>query len=159
MKRILLVLSFCLIQEFAAHGQGKDPNIIIIFLDDMGNGDLGVTGSLGYQTPNIDQLAKDGIRFTNFLVAQAVCSASRAGLLIGCYPNRIGISGALFPNSKIGISANETTLAELVKKKIYTTGMVGKWHLGDSPQFLPLQNGFDEYFGLPFSNDMWPVDY
>lgn len=137
----------------------KDPNIIIIFLDDMGNGDLGVTGALGYQTPNIDRLAASGIRFTNFLDAQAVCSASRAGLLTGCYPNRIGISGALFPNSKIGINSKETTLAELVKQKNYTTGMIGKWHLGDHAAFLPMQNGFDEYFGLPYSNDMWPIDY
>ena len=146
--------------KYAASAQpARDPNIIIIFLDDMGNGDLSLTGALGYQTPNIDRLAKEGIRFTNFLDVQSVCSASRAGLLTGCYANRIGITGALFPNSKVGLHANETTLPELLKQKNYATGMVGKWHLGDSPQFLPLQHGFDEYFGLPYSNDMWPVGY
>lgn len=125
----------------------------------MGYGDLGITGAHQYQTPVLDRLATEGILFTNFLAAQPVCSASRAALLTGMYPNRIGITGALFPNSKIGIHSNEVTLAELVKQQGYATGMVGKWHLGDAEKFLPLQNGFDEYFGLPFSNDMWPVDY
>ncbi len=125
----------------------------------MGNGDLGVTGALEYQTPAIDKMASEGVRFTNFLSAQGVCSASRAGLLTGCYPNRIGISGALFPNSNVGIHPEETTMAELFKQKGYATAIVGKWHLGDAKEFLPLQHGFDEYFGIPFSNDMWPVDY
>lgn len=125
----------------------------------MGYGDLSVTGALGYRTPAIDRLAQEGMRFTNFLAAQAVCSASRAALLTGCYPNRIGITGALFPSSKVGINPSEVTLAELLKAKGYATGIVGKWHLGDSREFLPLQHGFDEYFGLPYSNDMWPVDY
>lgn len=125
----------------------------------MGNGDLGVTGALEYQTPVIDKMASEGVRFTNFLSAQGVCSASRAGLLTGCYPNRIGISGALFPNSNVGIHPEETTMAELFKQKGYATAIVGKWHLGDAKEFLPLQHGFDEYFGIPFSNDMWPVDY
>ena len=88
---------------------------------------------------------------------QPVCSASRAGLLTGCYPNRIGIHGALRPRSKVGISSSEMTLAELVKQRGYATAIFGKWHLGDAPQFLPLQHGFDEYFGLPYSNDMWPL--
>ncbi len=136
-----------------------DPNIVLIFLDDMGNGDLSATGALEYSTPSIDKIGTDGIRFTNFLTAQAVCSASRAGLLTGCYPNRIGISGALFPNSTIGINSSELLLPELTKQKGYVTGMIGKWHLGDSQEFLPLQHGFDEYFGLPYSNDMWPVDF
>lgn len=139
--------------------QSKSPNIILIFMDDMGNGDLSVTGALEYQTPVIDQMASEGLRFTNFLSAQAVCSASRAGLLTGCYPNRIGLTGALFPNSKIGINPSEITLPELLKQKGYATAIVGKWHLGDSPEFLPLQHGFDEFFGLPYSNDMWPIDY
>jgi arylsulfatase len=125
----------------------------------MGNGDLTSTGAVDYATPIIDKLGADGIRFTNFLTAQAVCSASRAGLLTGCYPNRIGISGALFPNSKIGINSKEVTLAELVKQKGYATAAIGKWHLGDMAEFLPLQHGFDEYFGLPYSNDMWPIDF
>jgi len=151
------IISSCSLSALAQ--KNKSPNIILIFMDDMGNGDLGVTGALEYQTPAIDRMASEGIRFTNFLSAQAVCSASRAGLLTGCYPNRIGISGALFPNSKKGINPEETTLAELLKQKGYSTSIIGKWHLGDSREFLPLQHGFDEYFGIPYSNDMWPVDY
>lgn len=162
MKSFLVYLFLLLTLTCAEkiHAQPKSsPNIVLIFLDDMGYGDLGVTGALNYNTPAIDQLAKEGLRFTNFLVAQPVCSASRAGLLTGCYPNRIGIGGALFPNSPVGINANETTLAELVKQKGYATAIFGKWHLGDHQSFLPLQHGFDEYLGLPYSNDMWPVDY
>lgn len=137
----------------------KTPNIILIFMDDMGYGDLSVYGSLQYNTPQMDRLANEGIRFTNFLSAQAVCSASRAGLLAGCYPNRIGFHGALSPNSKTGIHPDEILLSELLLSKGYHIGMVGKWHLGDTLPFLPLQNGFKEYFGLLYSNDMWPVNY
>lgn len=137
----------------------KTPNIVLIFMDDLGYGDIGANGATNYQTPNIDKMASEGIRFTNFLAAQAVCSASRAALLTGCYPNRIGFSGALAPTSTIGINANETTLAEVLKEKGYKTAIYGKWHLGHQKQFLPLQHGFDEYFGLPYSNDMWPIDY
>ena len=133
------------------------PNIVIIFTDDQGYADVGVFGAKGFQTPNLDRLAAEGCKFSNFHVAQPVCSASRAGLLTGCYPNRIGIHGALGPRSKVGISSNEMTLAELVKQRGYATAIFGKWHLGDAPQFLPLQHGFDEYFGLPYSNDMWPL--
>lgn len=156
---ILLSLLFSCASLAAWSQKNSTPNVILIFLDDMGNGDLGVTGALEYQTPVIDKMASEGVRFTNFLSAQGVCSASRAGLLTGCYPNRIGISGALFPNSKVGIHPEETTMAELFKQKGYATAIVGKWHLGDAKEFLPLQHGFDEYFGIPFSNDMWPVDY
>ncbi len=135
------------------------PNVVIIFIDDQGYGDIGPNGAIDYITPNIDRLAAEGMRFTNFYAAQAVCSASRAGLLTGCYPNRIGISGALMPWAKIGISDREMTIAQLLKQKDYATGMVGKWHLGDKKPFLPLQHGFDDYLGLPYSNDMWPVDF
>ena len=134
----------------------KTPNIVLIFTDDQGYGDLGCYGAKGFATPNIDELARDGIRFTDFHVSQPVCSASRASLLTGCYANRIGIHGALGPNARHGIHANETTLPELLKTKGYATGMVGKWHLGHHPQFLPTRHGFDFYFGLPYSNDMWP---
>lgn len=134
----------------------QKPNYVIIFLDDMGYGDLSCTGALGYKTPNIDQMANNGIRFTNFFVAQAVCGASRAGLLSGCYPNRIGIAGAPMPNSPIGLNPNEEIIPELLKKVGYKTGMFGKWHLGDHKKFMPLNNGFDEYYGIPYSNDMWP---
>lgn len=132
------------------------PNIVVIYMDDMGYADVSCFGAQGYQTPNIDRLAKEGRKFTNFHVAQAVCSASRCALMTGCYPNRIGIHGALGPNSKHGIHADEMTLAEVVKQKGYATAAVGKWHLGHLPQFLPTKHGFDEYYGLPYSNDMWP---
>lgn len=133
------------------------PNIVIIFTDDLGYADVGCFGAKGYTTPNIDQMAREGRRFTNFHVAQPVCSASRAGLLTGCYPNRIGIHGALGPTATHGISDGEMTLAQLVKQRGYATGMLGKWHLGHHPQFLPTRHGFDEWFGLPYSNDMWPL--
>jgi arylsulfatase A len=131
------------------------PNIVIIYADDLGYGDLGCYGGR-WKTPHLDQLAADGIRFTDFYVAQPVCSASRTALLTGCYPNRLGIHGALGPNAKHGISTDEMTLGELVKQQGYATAAVGKWHLGHHPQFLPTHHGFDEYFGLPYSNDMWP---
>lgn len=132
------------------------PNIVLIFTDDQGYGDVGCYGAKGFETPNLDRLAKEGIRFTDFYVSQPVCSASRASLLTGCYANRIGIHRALGPDDRVGISSTETTLAELCKSKGYATGMVGKWHLGHHPQFLPTRHGFDSYFGLPYSNDMWP---
>jgi len=132
------------------------PNIVIIFTDDQGYGDVGVFGAKGFTTPHLDSLARDGVKFTNFHVAQAVCSASRAALLTGCYPNRIGIHGALGPSATHGLHADETTLAELLKARGYATGMAGKWHLGHHEEFLPGRHGFDESFGLPYSNDMWP---
>ena len=131
-------------------------NFIVIFMDDMGYGDLGCTGTIGYKTPNIDKLANEGMRFTRFYSAQAVSGASRAGLLTGCYPNRICMVGAPGPNSKTGINEDEETIAEVLKKKNYSTAIFGKWHLGDNKKFLPLQHGFDEYYGIPYSNDMWP---
>ncbi len=133
------------------------PNIVLIFMDDMGYGDLSCFGALDMHTPNLDRLAAEGMRFTNFLTAQAVCSASRAGLMTGCYPNRVGVSGAFFPNRKIGLAKEEVTMAELLKQKNYATAIFGKWHLGDAEPFLPLNQGFDEYLGLPYSNDMWPM--
>jgi arylsulfatase A-like enzyme len=134
-------------------------NIVIIFMDDMGYGDPECYGGGPYHTPNINSMAAEGMRFTNFYVAQAVCSASRSALLTGCYPTRIGINGALNHQSKIALNPAEETIAEVLKAKGYTTAMVGKWHLGSRQPYLPLQQGFDEYFGLPYSNDMWPVYY
>ncbi len=133
----------------------KLPNVVLILADDMGYGDLSCFGATRYKTPFLDKMASEGIRFTNFYVSQAVCSASRAGLLTGCYSNRVGIGGALFPNSPIGLNPKEETIAEVLKKKDYHTAIFGKWHLGDQKKFLPLQQGFDEYLGLPYSNDMW----
>jgi arylsulfatase len=135
------------------------PNIILILMDDMGYGDIGRTGANQYETPNLNRLAAQGTQFTWYYCPQAVSSASRAGLMTGCYPNRIGISGALMPWAQVGINSEETTIAEMLKTKGYHTGIIGKWHLGHHKQFLPLQHGFDEYFGIPYSNDMWPVDF
>jgi len=135
------------------------PNIVLILMDDMGYGDIGRTGANQYTTPNLDRLANQGMQFTRYYCPQAVSSASRAGLLTGCYPNRIGISGALMPWATIGINSEETTIAEVLKSKGYHTGIIGKWHLGHHKEFLPLQHGFDEYYGIPYSNDMWPVDF
>ena len=159
MKRIITtsLLGITAVSTFGA--TATSPNIVIIFMDDMGYGDLGVTGAKAYKTPNIDRLAHEGVLCTQFYVAQAVSSASRAGLLTGCYPNRIGFQGALSPTSNVGISDDEMTLAQLLKQKNYTCGIFGKWHLGHHRQFLPLQHGFDEYLGLPYSNDMLPLWY
>lgn len=140
----------------AERQQSRLPNVVLVFSDDLGYTDLGCYGATGYSTPNLDQLAREGIRFTDFHVAQPVCSASRAALLTGCYPSRVGIHGALGPRNTHGIHKEETTIAELLKQRGYATAIVGKWHLGHHPQFLPTQHGFDEYFGLPYSNDMWP---
>jgi len=137
----------------------RPPNIVVVLTDDLGYGDVGCFGAQGFETPHLDRMAAEGTRFTNFHVAQAVCSASRASLLTGCYPNRIGIRGALGPNAKTGLDAGEQTIAEVLKTKGYACGIFGKWHLGHHRPFLPLQHGFDEYLGLPYSNDMWPVDY
>lgn len=131
------------------------PNVVIIFADDMGYGDPGCYGGLN-PTPNLDQMAAEGVRFTDFYVAQAVCGASRAALLTGCYSNRVGIHGAPGPGSKSGINQDEMTIAELLKQKDYATAIYGKWHLGHLEPFLPVNHGFDEYFGTPYSNDMWP---
>jgi len=133
------------------------PNVVIVFTDDQGYADVGVFGAEGFETPHLDRMAAEGMRFTDWYVTQAVCSASRAGLLTGCYPNRVGILGALGPSSTHGIHADEVTLAELLRSRGYATAIFGKWHLGHHRQFLPLQHGFDEYFGLPYSNDMWPL--
>lgn len=145
------------ITSSTAEPKKKATNFVVIFIDDMGYGDAGCYGATGWETPNLDKLAGEGMRFTNFYSAQPVCSASRAGLMTGCYPNRIGISGALFPQDSVGIHPNEKTIAEILKEQGYTSGIFGKWHLGHHKKFLPLQNGFDEYTGLPYSNDMWPI--
>jgi arylsulfatase A-like enzyme len=135
----------------------RNPNVILIFTDDQGYSDVGVFGADDIDTPNLDQMAKEGAKLTHFYAAQAVCSASRAGILTGSYPNRIGIHNAFMPNSKVGLNPNETTLAEMLKEKGYATAIFGKWHLGDAPAFMPNNQGFDEYFGIPYSNDMWPL--
>ena len=134
----------------------KNPNIIIVFTDDQGYADVGCFGAEGFETPNLDRMAEEGVLFTDFHATTAVCSASRVSLMTGCYPERVSILGALGPGSKIGINSEEVTIAEILKSCGYATAIYGKWHLGDNPKFLPTRHGFDEYFGLPYSNDMWP---
>ncbi|WP_245917141.1 sulfatase family protein [Mongoliibacter ruber] len=136
--------------------ENKLPNIVLILTDDQGYNDLGVYGSPDILTPHLDQLAEDGMRFTNFYVAQAVCSASRAALLTGTYSNRLGIHGALDHMSNHGLNPDETTIAEMLKPLGYSTAIFGKWHLGHHQMFLPTNQGFDEFYGIPYSNDMWP---
>jgi arylsulfatase A-like enzyme len=140
----------------SAHPAETLPNFVIVYADDLGYGDLGCFGAVGIRTPHLDRMAQDGRRFTSFCVAQGVCSASRTALLTGCYPNRVGILGALGPQSRIGISDEERTIAQILKQRGYHTAIFGKWHLGHHPRFLPTHHGFDEYFGLPYSNDMGP---
>ncbi|HMP80015.1 MAG TPA: sulfatase, partial [Pirellulaceae bacterium] len=135
----------------------RPPNLVVIFVDDLGYGDIRPFGDPPYPTPHLDNLAERGRAFTDFLVPSAVCSASRAALLTGCYPTRVGIEGALGPRSPIGISPQEVTLGELCQSRGYATACIGKWHLGDHRDSLPLQHGFDFYFGLPYSNDMWSL--
>ena len=136
--------------------KNEAPNVIIIYVDDQGYNDLGCFGSPDIKTPHIDLLAEQGTKFTNFHTAQPVCTASRVSLLTGCYPNRLGMHGAIGPDSDHGINPDELTMAELFKSKDYTTAVFGKWHLGYQEEFNPLNHGFDEYFGIPYSNDMWP---
>jgi arylsulfatase A len=133
----------------------RPPNIIFIYCDDLGYGDLGCYGG-AIRTPHIDNLAREGVRFTHFYSANPVCSPSRAALLTGRYPTRVGVPRVLNPNDTIGLPDSETTLAQILKAKNYQTMCVGKWHLGHLPQFLPTRRGFDEYFGIPYSNDMNP---
>lgn len=156
MNAIRCCLALLLLLAGSATAAERPPNVVIIFTDDQGYADVGVFGAKGFTTPNLDRMAKEGRRFTDFHAAQAVCSASRAALLTGCYPNRIGIHGALGPGSRHGIGDGEMTIAEVLKPRGYATAIFGKWHLGDRPQFLPTRHGFDEYFGIPYSNDMWP---
>lgn len=153
MKTFLCPLAILIALVSTAHAS---PNVVLIFTDDQAYGDVGCYGGQHVLTPNLDRLATQGMRFTDFYVAQAVCGASRAALLTGCYPNRIGIQGAPGPTAKFGINSGETVLSELLKSKGYATAAVGKWHLGHHQKFLPKQHGFDSYFGLPYSNDMWP---
>ncbi len=164
----LYYYSFCALSISSCHSEKEKiqdnktglPNIVLIYADDMGYGDLATYGALNYKTPNLDKLASEGMRFTNFCVAQAVCSASRASILTGCYANRVGIGGALNPHADIGLNPEEETIAELVKRAgDYQCAMYGKWHLGHEKQFLPTNQGFDDYVGIPYSNDMWKWTY
>jgi arylsulfatase A len=155
----LLCLPFLLCSWLDSHLQAQSPpNIIVIFCDDLGWGDLGCFGNPTIRTPRLDQLAQEGQKWTQFYVAAPVCTPSRAGLLTGRYPIRNGMTsskrGVLFPDSGGGLPEKEITLAEMLKQKNYATAIVGKWHLGHLPQYLPTNQGFDQYFGIPYSNDM-----
>ena len=133
----------------------EKPNFIIIFTDDQGYGDLGCFGSTKIKTPHIDRMAKEGRRFTNFMVASPVCTPSRAALLTGCYPKRVGMhQHVLFPSSTKGLNSTEHTIADHLKGQGYATAAFGKWHLGHHKEVLPTSNGFDTYYGIPYSNDM-----
>lgn len=156
LKAFLIVLLLLDVLTPNAVATSRSPNIVVILTDDQGYADVGKFGAEGFTTPNLDRMATEGAIFRNFHVVQPVCSASRCALMTGCYPNRLGIHGALRPASKVGISNKEETLAQVLKSRGYATGMLGKWHLGDSPQFMPLRHGFDEYFGVSLSVDMWP---
>jgi arylsulfatase A len=132
----------------------SSPNIILINCDDMGYGDLGCYGSPVHQTPALDRMAAEGMRFTDFYMAASICSPSRAALLTGSYPQRIGLTRVLFPGESEGLNPSEYTLAQALKSQGYATKLIGKWHCGDQPEFLPTRFGFDEYYGIPYSNDM-----
>jgi arylsulfatase A len=151
-----LLLGCATTQSTGHADRSKTPNVVVIFIDDMAYADIGPFGSR-VKTPHLDRMAAEGMRFTDFAVPTSVCSASRAALMTGCYNRRFGISGAYGPRARVGLPAAEVTIAEICKQKGYATACFCKWHLGHHPKFLPLQHGFDEYFGLPYSNDMWPL--
>ena len=156
MRTILLTL----FGVWAIHAAAAAPNYVLIFCDDLGYGDLGCYGSAKNRTPRIDAMAKEGMRFTSFLSSSPVCTPSRASLLTGCYARRVGMHEdftghwVLIPRSRRGMHADEWTLPEILKAKGYATACIGKWHLGDQPPHLPTAHGFDEYYGIPYSNDM-----
>ena len=136
---------------------GTKPNIVFIFIDDLGYGDIGPFGSTLNKTPHLDRMAAEGLALRQFYVSNTNCTPSRAALMTGTYAHRIGMDGdVLFPGERRGLHPDETTIAEVMKQAGYATGAFGKWHLGDQPEHLPLKHGFDEYFGIPYSNDMWP---
>ncbi|MFN8345393.1 MAG: sulfatase [Spirosomataceae bacterium] len=155
MKKIALLI--VLLSSISTYAQQK-PNVVVIFADDLGYGDLGCFGHPTIKTPNLDKMAQNGVKLTGFYAAANVCSPSRAALLTGRYPVRSGMTGeryrVLFPFSTNGLPKDEVTLPELLKPAGYATGMVGKWHMGHLPGFLPTDNGFDSYYGIPYSNDM-----
>ncbi|MCB1123705.1 MAG: sulfatase-like hydrolase/transferase, partial [Verrucomicrobiae bacterium] len=155
LRLLLLILVF---SGFTRTMAGERlPNILIFFVDDMGYADIGPFGARDYPTPNLDKLATSGRCFTDFHVSAPVCSASRSALMTGVLNVRLGINGAYSPKSENGLNPDEMTIAELVKQKGYATAAFGKWHLGVHPKMLPTGQGFDEYEGIPYSNDMWPL--
>ena len=160
-KQILYVIFLIIFISCDTEKDNKEisPNIVFIFADDLGYGDLSSFGASDINTPNIDFIGKNGIKFTDFYSVSSVCTPSRAGMLTGRYPQRFGLNGVLFPDSHTGLPSSEYTIAELLRDNGYKTGMVGKWHLGHKYEFLPLQQGFDFFYGIPYSNDMASTVY
>ena len=163
--RLFCFLGFCCVWRAAVPTEwtrrdDRPPNFILILADDMGYGDLGCFGSQKHRTPHLDRMADEGIRLTSFYSTSGVCTPSRASLMTGCYPRRVSMHQdadqrwVLFPGSATGLNPDEVTIAEVLKQKGYATATIGKWHLGDQPEFLPTRQGFDFYFGLPYSNDL-----
>ena len=157
---LLIFLVFCTYTQLYAQEESSTPNIILIFCDDLGYADLSCYGSVWNQTPEIDKMAVEGLRFTDFYAGAPVCTPSRAGLMTGCYARRVdldldaGNKWVLFPKAKKGVNPKEVILPEMLKQAEYQTAIIGKWHLGDQPPFLPTRHGFDYWYGLPYSNDM-----
>jgi arylsulfatase A-like enzyme len=151
---VLMVTVCCVGVAHAA--EGRAPNIIHIVGDDVGYDDLSCYGAPKIKTPNLDKLASQGMRFTSFYAPAPTCTPTRAALMTGCYPQRVGLQRVLFPNDKLGLSDQEVTIAQLLKNRGYATACIGKWHLGHLPQFLPTNRGFDLYFGIPYPNDHGP---
>jgi arylsulfatase A len=159
-----ILLVSCTCKKEKQSSESTKPNVVIVFTDDQGYADLGCYGAKGFTTPNIDKMAAEGVRFTDFYVAASVCTPSRAALLTGCYAPRVGVTTVFFPDgppktkdkSNLGLNPNEETIAELLKEHGYATALVGKWHLGHREPFLPQKQGFDLFYGLPYSNDMRP---
>ena len=160
MKTRFVAFVFGLAIALVANSEERPPNFVVIFCDDLGYADLGCFGAKQIKTPNIDQMATEGMRLTSFYSTSGVCSPSRSSLLTGCYPRRVNMHVnhrnlcVLFPADRKGLNPDETTISEVLKAKDYATICVGKWHVGDHPNFLPHKQGFDSYFGIPYSNDM-----
>jgi arylsulfatase A-like enzyme len=151
MKKVSLLLLAALLAP--ALSAARPPNVVVIFIDDLGYGDIGPFGATKQLTPHLDRMAKEGMKLTSFY-ATPLCSVSRAQMMTGCYGARVSVPGVYFPGQSVGLNPSEVTVAERLKEKGYATQMVGKWHLGDQPEFLPTRQGFDHYLGIPYSNDM-----
>ncbi|NCD69634.1 sulfatase family protein [Mucilaginibacter agri] len=157
--RKMFVVIWAVLLTLGAIAQSKKPNVIVILMDDMGYGDTEPYGMTGIPTPNFNRLTKEGTRFTHYNAAEPICTASRAAFLTGCYSNRIGMTGAMLPGDKRALNPDEETIASLLKQDGYQTAMFGKWHLGNKAPFWPTHYGFDTFYGIPYSHDIWNRDH